>query len=71
MKKKSGPKQTLASLEVFQHRRGLRRLGESLDEIFKDFTDFTDEIPISRLAVIIYLFVIHFLLLFWLFSPSS
>lgn len=65
-------RQSLGSLNIFQYKRWIRRVAEWFDEGLREFTDLLEEIALARLAIILYLLVVHSGILYWILAtPSS
>ena len=65
-------RQSLGSLTIFQNKRWLKRIIEWFDEGIRELTDLMEEIALARLALAVYLIVIHFGILYWMLAmPSS
>ena len=66
------PRQPLGNLGIFQNKRWVRRIAEWFDEGVREFTDLLEEIALARLAVIVYVVVIHSGIFYWILAaPSS
>ena len=65
-------RQPMSNLGVFSHKRVLRNAVDWFDESFREFTDVLEEVALARLALIIYLVVVHCGIIYWvLATPPS
>ena len=65
-------RQSLGSIGLFSNKRWARRIIEWLDEGVRELTDLLEEIALARLAVLVYLFVLHCGIFYWVIAtPTS